>query len=183
MKRLTEILAHATDTIIARLWPLDATTRAYIITEHDQHNAAEWLANAEADTEVWEAPPWLEQEYADLAPWERELLECTADPDDLWAANHRRLIQMPADKTIDEFVTENRHHLWPEPETPAGAANSATQPVQGGAGRVTTDDVANVIAVILRGQGINSAPIYADLAARELAHHFHISRKKEGPCQ
>ena len=183
MKRLTEILANAADTIIARLWPLDAKTRAYIITDHDQHTAAEGLAEAEADTEVWDAPPWAQKlydEYLEMEPWERELIGANADPDDLWAAQHRHLIQLPADQTLDEFVTENRQKLWPVTETPTGAANA--QPASG-AGVVTTDDVANVIAVILRGQGINSAPIYADLAARELAHHFHISRKKEGPCQ
>ena len=37
--------------------------------------------------------------------------------------------------------------------------------------------LAEVVAVVLRGQGINSAPIYADLIARELAHHFDIQPK------
>jgi len=45
------------------------------------------------------------------------------------------------------------------------------------AGDSITKDVATITAVVLRGQGINSAPIYADLIARELGHHFDITRK------
>ncbi len=59
-------------------------------------------------------------------------------------------------------------------ETPSYAAASAT-----GAGGFPSiaDPAATVIAVVLRGQGINSSAIYADLIARELRHHFHITPK------
>lgn len=59
-------------------------------------------------------------------------------------------------------------------ETPSYAVASAT-----GAGGFPTkpDGVATVIAVVLRGQGINSSAIYADLIARELRHHFNVTPK------
>lgn len=151
MKRLGTILAHAVDGMMARLWPLDPTSRAYM--------PIDVLAEAEEKIEVWEAPPWMNH----------------TDPDELWAAQQRYAVEIPNEQTLDQFVVANRHKLWPTTNGPVGAAYSP--PAQGGAGRVTTDEVATVIAVILRGQGINSAPIYADLAARELLNHFQISRK------
>ena len=175
MKRLTNVLAHAVDAVMARLWPLDITTRAYMMPQHDDA-FADWLTDAEADTEAWEAPPWKWE------PLPEHLREFMSDDvrdmnDDLWLAHHRRLIKLPTDQTLDEFVTENRQPLWPVTETPTGAATPSSPIPAGGAGGVTRDEVANIIAVILRGQGIISAPIYADLAARELGHHFQISRK------
>lgn len=143
--KLTNILAHAVDGIMARLWPLDATTRAYMVPDHDD-DLADWLTDTEATTEVWDRAPWMDDLYLGLEEWERELVDANADPDDLWAAKHRRLV----DSTTVEEVRRTSG---------------------------ITNEVANVIAVVLRGQGINSAPIYADLAARELGHHFQISRK------
>jgi hypothetical protein len=170
MKRLGIILAHAVDGMMARLWPLNPNTRAYM--------PIDVLAKAEEAVEVWEPP-----------------LTNYADPDELWAAQQRFAIELANDQTIDEFVEANRHKLWPTTKAPASADDlaatastyhsadgesplgAAHSPAQGGADRVTTEEIATVIAVTLRGQGINSAPIYADLAARELAHHFEFSHK------
>jgi hypothetical protein len=196
MKRLGIILAHAVDGMMARLWPLDPTTRAYM--------PIDVLAEAEEKIEVWEPPQWKweplpdhlrqfmsESDSADCEPWMNH-----TDPDELWAAKQRYAVEIANEQTLDEFVVANRHKLWPTTKAPAsadelaatastyrgaggdnGSVGAAYSPAQGGAGRVTTDEVATVIAVTLRGQGINSAPIYADIAARELLHHFQISRK------
>lgn len=59
-------------------------------------------------------------------------------------------------------------------ETPLPVVASAS-----GAGGfpIKADPAATVIAVVLRGQGIHSSAIYADLIARELRHHFDITPK------
>lgn len=188
VKRLGTIVAYAVDGIMARLWPLDPATRAYMPTDvlaRAEERIDAWeprmvcflgLAEvAQARSWKWEPlPDHLDQfvsetDSADREPWTRH-----TDPDELWAAQQRYAVEVANEQTLDEFVVANRHTLWPTTNGPVGAAHS---PAEGGAGRVTTDEVASVIAVILRGQGINSAPIYADLAARELLHHFEISRK------
>lgn len=68
------------------------------------------------------------------------------------------------------------------PNPPAGAG--ATMPPLPAVASATSaggfpkvDPLATVIAVVLRGQGLNSSAIYADLVARELRHHFTFQPK------
>jgi hypothetical protein len=168
MNIVGKIAGLLADKMMNTLWPLDAHTRAYLATLRVSDKAAEDLAAAEATRDVYEPEE-------PLADWEKELLAVHL-PDDLWAAEERarNVITLPDNTTLDELVTSST----PGPLPGAGPRNSP-QPAQGRAGKVhtTTDQVAHVIAVVLRGQGINSAAIYADLAARELGHHFDFTRK------
>lgn len=134
-----------------------------------------------------------------LAAWERELRDAfrttTELPDDLWAAEQRAgtITNLPDGNTIDDLINSRRlPTARPDdaaadfPAAPSGEAGgrpvgaAALPPPQpaGGADRATTTkDLASVIAVVLRGRGINSAPFYADLAAEQLAQHFTFRRK------
>lgn len=129
---------------------------------------AERLADAEADTEVWEP----------LAEWERELLDAHYMTDEQWAARQRHLHAIkdqPDDPgALPGFVGSQQPVGAGAAKTPPYAAASAT-----GAGGFPPkpDPVATVIAVVLRGQGIHSSAIYADLIARELRHHFTFHPK------
>lgn len=80
------------------------------------------------------------------------------------------------DELLADWERELRDAFLHTPEQPAGPGHPH-QPAQAGAGGSPTDDVATIVAVILRGQGIHSAPIFADLIATELHHHFDFYRK------
>lgn len=184
MNIVGKIAGALADKMLNTLWPLEVHTRHYLATVRVSDKAAEDLAAAEAARDVYE--PAEEP----LADWERELLGVHL-PDDLWAAEQKlgNIIRLPEDTTIDELVAQDMQTdiradvadtFTHDPLPGAGPRNSPQQ-AQGRAGKATTtpehDHVAHVIAVVLRGQGINSAAIYADLAARELRHHFDITRK------
>ena len=169
MNVIGKIAGAVADKLLKTFLPLDAHTRAFMAMHRVADKAAEDLVAAEAERDVYEP----------LADWERELRDACADdactPDDLWAAEqrHNNIATLPEGQTIDDFVAAASG----DTQTPAGAAHRPSpQPAQGGTGQAH-QDVATVIAVVLRGQGINSAAIYADLAARELHHHFTFSRK------
>lgn len=191
-RRLGRLLGLATDRALNQLWPLEAHTRAYLATLRVTEQAADDLADAEAAVEVTEPP---------LEPWEQELRDaCALDdcyqPDDLWAAEQRAgtITDLPTDQTIDEWMRSlnlpadrdngvaDLPSAAPSQHTvdvgrPDGAVVTTPASASGAVGTPTPNDVATVIAVILRRHGINSAPIYADLAARELAQHFTFHRK------
>lgn len=168
MNIVGKIAGVVADRLLNTLWPLEVHTRHYLATVRVADKAAEDLAAAEATRDVYEPEE-------PLADWEKELIGVHL-PDDLWAAEERArtIITLPDNTTLDELVAST-------PDPLPGAARLSPQPAQGRTGKVqpsdTTDQVAHVIAVVLRGQGINSAAIYADLAARELAHHFDVTRK------
>ena len=156
MRHLGRLLGVAADRALNQLWPLEVHTRAYLAQVRVADKAAEDLAEAEATVEVTEPP---------LLPWEQELVDA-----DLWAAEQRNgtITNLGDGQTIDDLVRTTRQ--------PAGAVAPPAS-ATGAGGSPTIDEVATVAAVILRRQGILSAPIYADLVARELRHHFDITRK------
>lgn len=156
MKRF---LAGLVDAALNKYAPI-VQARSYAFLT-DVKGDADLLAEAEAETEVWEPEP--------LLPWEQELLDATTMTDEQWAAHY--LLDLPKDQTADEFVAANPDLFT---DQPAGAV--ASPPTASGPGGFP-NHVAHVIAVVLRGQGIHSAPIYADLIARELACHFDITPK------
>jgi hypothetical protein len=187
--KLTHLIGKMAGTALDRaldsLWPMEVHKRQHLAATHVAEQAAEDLAEAEAARDVYEPDP-------PLADWEKELRDgFFGVSDDLWAAEHKlgTIIRLPENTTIDELVADDMRFdiragvadtFTHDPLPGAGPRNSP-QPAQGRAGKATTtpeqNQVAHVIAVVLRGQGINSAAIYADLAARELGHHFDITRK------
>ena len=57
-------------------------------------DTSEWLADVEADHDVWECPePGCDytQPMQPLADWEQELLDATTMSDEQWAAHYRKL--------------------------------------------------------------------------------------------
>ena len=137
--------------LLERVAPLQVHERSYLAM-------AAPLAGAEADVDAWEPV---------LADWERELRDACA---------------LPWDQTLDDYVGANPQLFCDcdiqNTDQLAGAGTPFPPSGHDGAGESPmTDQIATVIAVVLRGQGINSAAIYADLVARELRHHFEIFRK------
>lgn len=67
---------------------------------------------------------------------------------------------------------------WLHTDPPTGAADAVSPlPPRGAGGRSITDDVRDVIAVVLRAKRVDLAPAVAESAVTELMHHFHISRR------
>lgn len=143
--------------------------RTYQVFTTDMVGASR-LADAEADTEVWEPEP--------LADWERELLDAYYMTDDQWAARQRHLravTNQPDDPgALPGFVGSQPPAGAGAAMTPPYAAASATS---AGGSTPKPDPIATVVAVVLRGQGIQSSAIYGDLIARELRHHFDFQPK------
>jgi len=159
-------LANRLDRILDKVAPLP------VMPLPDTSQWADELAAWEADIDAWEP--------GDIPPWQRH----STDRDELWAAMQRHPVgKLRPNQTADDYVRNNRA-LFAVPNQPAGAV--AATAIQGdaasatGTGGFTTtqSDVTRVIAVVLRGQDIASAAIYADLVARELSHHFRIERRK-----
>lgn len=157
MNAVYRVIGAIAHNLIERIAPLQVHERSYLAVLAPAAGA-DRLADAEADVDTWEPA---------LADWERELRDAFILPDDM---------------TLDQYVesdpqlfcdcdSQNTNQLAGvgKPTPPNGDDDAGESPV--------TDQIATVIAVVLRGQGINSAAIYADLVARELRHHFFIFRK------
>lgn len=206
-RHIGRIVGRITDHALNQLWPLEVHTRHYLAQVRVADKAAEDLAEAEATREVLEPDPpladWERELIAQsnhnvteadqpLADWEKELLGVHL-PDDLWAAEQRHgtITDLPDGHTIDDHIRslklpadrDDTADLPPvavsdrvDVGRPAGAVVTPSASASG-VGGTSTSEIATVIAVVLRRQGINSAPIFADLAARELSHHFTFHRK------
>lgn len=179
-RHIGRIVGRITDHALNQLWPLEVHTRHYLAQVRVADKAAEDLAEAEAAVEV--AEPLAAEDF-------------TPDvmPDDLWAAEqrHNTIVELGDDQSIDDLINflklpadrDDTADLPPvavsdavDVGRPAGAVVTPSASASG-VGGTSTSEIATVIAVVLRRQGINSAPIFADLAARELAHHFTFHRK------
>lgn len=122
--------------------------RTYEVFTTDMVGASR-LADFEADRDV-------------LEPWEQELVDAYDMDDAQWAARQRHLHAVHDDLPAGAGAAMTPPSM-PRPAQPAPAGSP--------------DPVATVIAVVLRGQGIHSSAIYADLITRELNHHFTIHPK------
>jgi len=156
------LIANLVDCALNRFAPIDVHARSYLAMT-DVGRQADRLADIEADMDTWDPR---------LQPWEQELRDAYIESH-LNADYANDILTLPPDQTLDEFVAGNPDLF--DTDQPAGAV--ANPPTASGPGGSPLNAVATVIAVVLRGQGINSAPIYADFIARELAHHFDIQPK------
>lgn len=157
---VTRWIAGVIDCALNRIAPLGDHAHAYLaMSDHRATDGADRLADAEANTEVWEP---AEDDCRPLEPWEQELR-------DIYLAD-----KFP---NADYHTVVDTSGATAAPKQPAGAEVSPPASATGAGGFPHNAAVATVIAVVLRGQGIQSAAIYADLIARELSHHFHITQK------
>lgn len=153
MNAVYRVIGAIAHNLLERIAPLQVHERSYAAISAPLV-AADRLADAEADVDTWEPA---------LADWERELRDAFYLPDDMTLDAYVESDPQLFDDTTDQLAGVGK------PIPPNGDDDAGESPV--------TDQIATVIAVVLRGQGINSAAIYADLVARELRHHFSIFRK------
>lgn len=153
MNAVYRVIGAIAHNLLERIAPLQVHERSYAAMSAPLV-AADRLADAEADVDTWEPA---------LADWERELRDAFYLPDDMTLDAYVESDPQLFDDTTDQLAGVGK------PTPPNGDDDAGESPV--------TDQIATVIAVVLRGQGINSAAIYADLVARELRHHFSIFRK------
>lgn len=175
MNIVTRFLGGLIDCALDRMTPVDVHARSYLAMS--QMFGPDNLADLEAGIDVWERDDHL--------------------PDDLWAARQRARTDQPASPGDNTAVSPvaavtgaggSTHSspvgaVVPPPASATGAdgppqspASADGHPPNVGAGGLTRQ-VAAVIAVVLRRHDIRAAPVYADLIAQELAHHFTVSHK------